>query len=70
MYVTKLRDSVGDANVEKYLAEAADGHTEFIYRNGYTKNKLPSYKIHALVKTVCQPGQQGISRFLQVIGFK
>ena len=72
MYLTKLRDSVGDTNVKKYLAEAADGHTEFIYRNGYTKNKLPNFKTHAIAKTVsvCQPGQQGISRFLQVIGFK
>ena len=45
--ITKLKDAVGDANVEKYLAEAAHGHTEVIYRNGYTENK-----IHALVKTV------------------
>ena len=61
---------MGNTNVEKYLAEAADGHTEYIYRNGYIKNKLPTIKTNALAKTVCQPGQQGISRFLQVFGFK
>ena len=70
--ITNLRDSVGDPKVEKYLAEAADGHTELIYRNSYTTYKLPIFKTRATAKTVsvCQPGQQGISRFLQVFSFK
>ena len=53
--LTKLRDAAGGyANVQKYLAEA-DGHTEFIYRKGYTKNRLPTFNTHAVMKTVCQP---------------
>ena len=66
--VSKLRATVGDAEVHKYLA-GADKHTEFIYRRGYTKNRLPTFNTHVGLKTVCQPGQ-GSGRFLQVTSFK
>ena len=66
--VEKLRAAVGDSEVLKYLA-GADNHTEFIFRRGYTKNRLPTFNTHATVKTVCQAGQ-GISRFLQVTRLK
>ena len=47
--ITKLRDAVGDTNVEKYLDKAADGHIV------YPQEWLPTFKTHALVKIVCQP---------------
>ena len=60
----QLRAAIGDAEVARLL-EGVDGHTEFIYRRGYTEIKLPTHNTHAMVTREGGEGQQ-INRFFQV----
>ena len=56
--VSEMKATLSEANVER-LREKADPHTDFIFSKGFSKERMPSWSTHVMVRKTSEADEGG-----------